>query len=266
LFADPAKRAARLALAALIFLLPLFAADFASLQPQGYVSDFANVVDPASKKDLEAYGAALEKATGVQLALVTVRTLEGEPIEEVANVLFRKWHVGHKGANDGLLFLLAVDDHRSRLEVGYGLEPIIPDGFAGMVLDSMRPALRSSQYGDALKTAAEQIGQRIAKAKNVTIQTLPRANLPAAPQRSKEGFPYWGLLLLLLVLFLLFRRGGRGGGGFWPGMILGNVLGSGGGGWGRSSGGFGGYDSGSGGGFGGFGGGDSGGGGASSSW
>src|SRR5260221_9811115 len=105
------------------------------------------------------------------MALVTTRKLEGEPIEVVANSIFRAWGVGHKGKNDGIMLLLAVGDRRSRLEVGYELEPILPDGFAGSILREMRPALSQRQYGEAMMAAAQAIGSALAQAKNVFIVT-----------------------------------------------------------------------------------------------
>ena len=253
-------------------LLGLFApagaaVDWTALKPQGYVSDFAHVIDPAGKSQLEAYCANVEASTGVQIALATIATLEGEPIEDVANTVYRAWGVGQKGKNEGALLLLVIADRRSRLEVGYGLEPIVPDGFAGSVLREMRPALRQQRYAEALMAAAETIGGTVAKAKNVTITAqLPR-RIRGTPADSIPWFPIIGGIIALLFLF---RRGGPrgygggGGGGLLAGMILGNIMSR--GSWGdRGSGGFGGPDSGDGG-FGGFGGGDSGGGGASSDW
>jgi uncharacterized protein len=242
------------------------AADWKALQPQGYVSDFAGVIDPASKAQLEAYGEIVEQSTGAQMALVTIASLEGESIEDAANTIFRAWGVGQKGKNEGILLLLSIGDRRSRLEVGYGLEPILPDGLAGGILREMRPALRQGDYGDAMMAAAETMGSAIAKAKNVELQArLPRRTRPAV----SDSFP-WPVLIggvfLLLFLMRAGSRGGRGGGGglgFLPWLILGNMMGGSMGG-GRGGGGFGGFDSG--GGFGGFGGGDSGGGGASSNW
>ena len=242
------------------------AVDWKALQPQGYVSDFANVVDAASKARIETYAAEVEKSTGAQMALVTIPSLEGEPIEDVANTIFRAWGVGQKGKNEGILLLLAVGNRRSRLEVGYGLEPILPDGMDGDILRQMRPALRNQDYGDALMAAAQTIGTTIANAKHVTIQTqLPRRAYP----RPAESIP-WPLIVGALVLIgILMRAGGPrgysggGGGGFLPGLLLGSMMSR--DSWGgRGSGGFGGFDSGDG--FGGFGGGDSGGGGASSDW
>jgi uncharacterized protein len=170
--------------------------------------------------------------------------------------------VGQKGKNEGILLLLAIGDRRSRLEVGYGLEPILPDGLDGSILRDMRTALRQGDYGDAMMAAAETMGSAIAKAKNVELTArLPRRTRSAV----SDSFPWPVLIGGVFFLLLLLKRGGRGGGGglgILPWLILGNMGGSMGG--GRGGGGFGGFDSG--GGFGGFGGGDSGGGGASGNW
>jgi len=243
----------------------VWAVDWKALRPEGYVSDFGHVIDPAAKAQLEAYCAAVERSTGAQMALVTLPSLEGEPIEDVANTIFRAWGVGQKGKNEGILMLLAVADRRSRLEVGYGLEPILPDGLAGSILREMRPALRAQRYGEAMLAAAQTIGQAIAQAKNVTLTAPLRRTVHPTISNSIP----WPLVIGgIFVLLWLMRAGGpRGyggrGGGFLPGLILGNMMAR--STWGsRGSGGFGGYDSGDG--FGGFGGGDSGGGGASSDW
>ncbi len=259
----------RALIAALLGLaLTASAADFGALQPQGYVTDFAGVINPGAAREISAYCARVEQATGVQIALVVVPSLQGEPIEDVANLLFRKWGVGQKKNNEGVLVLLSIGDRRTRLEVGYGLEPIIPDGYAGQLLREMRPALRASNYPLALASAARSLGEKIAEAKGVSLSDTP---LPRRPRsRGEGGLPLGALILvggLVLVLLLISGRrggggGGGGGGGFLLGMLLGNVMS---GGMRTSSrGGFGGYDSGDG--FGGFGGGDSGGGGASSDW
>jgi uncharacterized protein len=235
-------------------------------KPEGYVSDFAHVIkDPATKDQLEAYAAGVEQATGAQMALVTIPTLEGEPIEDVANTIYRAWGVGQKGKDEGIMLLLSIGDHKSRLEVGYGLESILPDGLDGDILREMRPALRQNDFGDAMLAAAETIGNTIAQSKNVQLQThLPaRRTQPAVT----DHIP-WPLILggLFLIATLLRAGGPRGGGGvgFLPWLILGNMMGGRSSYGGRGSGGFGGPDSGDG--FGGFGGGDSGGGGASSDW
>jgi uncharacterized protein len=247
------------------------ARDWKTLKPQGYVSDFAGVVDANSKAALEQYCARVEKATGAQMAFVTIPSLDGEAIEDVANDIFRNFGVGQKGKDSGVLLLLVSGDRRFRVEVGNGLEPILPDGLDGQILLDMRPALRAGEYGQALMQAATRIGGILARDKGVTIPTgLPQRVIREHPVHS---FPWPLILGGLALLFLLGRGGGyggRGGGGsFLIGMLLGGMMGGGrsygGGRGGGDYGGFGGSDGG-GGGFGGFGGGDSGGGGASSDW
>jgi len=245
-----------------------WAVDWTAYKPEGYVSDFAKVIDPASRAQLEQYCGMVERSTHVQLALVTVPSLEGEPIQDVAYTMARAWGVGRKGENDGVLLLLAIQDRRSRLEVGTGLQSALPGSLASDILAEMRPALRVQHYGEAFKAAAETIGETVARARHVKLET----KLPRKVQHQVSDWLPWPVLIGggLLLIWMLTSGGprgysgwGGGGGGFLPWLILGNVMGR--STWGsRSSGGFGGYDSGDS--FGGFGGGDFGGGGASGDW
>ncbi len=255
-------------------LATVAALDLKSLQPQGYVSDFAGVIDAPTRARLEEYCATVERATQAQIAIVTLTTLEGEPVEDVANALFTQWGIGKKGQDNGALFLLVVADRKSRLEIGYGLEPILPDGLAGSILREMRPALRQRDYATALSTATRELGERIAAAKGVSLGDAPR---PRRTERKKDtGFPIWPIVAFLVFLFLFGGRGrprgpsvrGASAGDVLTGMVLGSMMNSGRRGWGGGGGGgFGGFSGGGGGGgFGGFGGGGSGGGGASSDW
>jgi len=264
----------RLAVLLLALGLPALAVDWKTLKPEGYVSDFAHVIDPQSRAELESYAANVEQATGAQFAFVTLPSLQGEPIEDVTNDIFHAWGVGQKSKDNGLMVLLSVGDRKSRLEVGGGLGESIPDSMAGLLLDDMRPALREGQYGTAFLLAAQHLGSTLAQAKGVQIAA---PSIPRRVERSTRDSIPWPLILIgIFVLLMILRRGGGGysggggGGGFWTGLLLGQILNSGnrgGVGGGGDGGGFGGFDSGGGGGgFGGFGGGDSGGGGASSDW
>ncbi len=234
--------------------------DTSNLKPHGYVNDFAGALDPRGAQALEAYCGQLDAATGAQLAVVLVPTLDGEPIEYVTVRLFKEWGIGKKGKDEGILILLAVKDRKQRAEIGYGLEGDIPDGYAGGVLRGIRPILAQGNYAGALLAAAQQFGSRIAQAKGVQLGSgpPPATYVPAEPR----GIP-WPIIIIGLVILFAVLRGG-GGGGFLTGMILGNLLGGGRGNDRWGGGGFGG--GGGGGGFGGFGGGSSGGGGASSDW
>ncbi len=263
----------RLIVALLAAALCAAGIDISQLKPQGFVSDFAGVVDARSKGELERYATLVKERTGAEMAFVTVATLDGDPIEDTANKLFQQWGIGVKGKDEGILLLLAVQDRRSRLEIGYGLEPILPDGLSGGVLRDMRPALREQQYGDALIAAAANIGGRIAQAKGVELDGAPQARV----RREREpGIPV-ALIVVGIIFFIIFlssagsnRRGGGGGGlgSLAPYILAGMLNGGGRRGGGSYGGGFGGFSGGGGGGggFGGFGGGSSGGGGASSDW
>ncbi len=258
-------------LAGALLAVSAFALDLSKLKPKGYVNDFTNTLSASDSARIESYCAAVERATGAQFSLVLIDTLDGEPIEDVTNALYRQWGVGKKGTNEGLMMLLAIKDRKQRVEVGYGLEPVIPDGYAGGVMRRVRPILAQKNYGAALLSAMQQFGDKVAQEKGVEIQGAPRERR-SRPSPRGPSIPILPLVVGgIAVLWLLSRLGGgRGGGGggtgFLAGLFLGNLMGRGGGsGW--SSGGFGGYDSGGdSGGFGGYGGGDSGGGGASSDW
>lgn len=259
-------------LLALAFAGLSFGIDISKLTPTGYVNDFAHALDPSAAAAIETYCANVERATGAQFAVVLVESLDDDTVEDVAVRLFEKWGIGKKGTDEGLLLLLAIKDRKNRIEVGYGLEPIITDGQAGDVLRAIRPILRQGDYGKAIYAAVLQLGSRVAQAKGVTID-----GQAPVQRRESEGF---SPLVVIAIFFLIIgvlsalgggRRGGpRGGGDILAGMILGQLLGGRRHGSGWSHGGFGGSGGGGGwsggGGFGGFGGGGSGGGGASGGW
>lgn len=240
-------------------------------KPTGYVSDFAHVVSAQNREQLEAFCTRVEQELGVQFALVTIDSLGDQPIRDFALDVFRKWGVGSRKTNQGVLLLLVIKDRKSDIETGRGIEPYITDGFAGGTLRSMRPQLQAGDYGAALMMAAQAMAQQIAQGKGVAFtDAAQQERRPEGAERSHGGGIPVPLIILGIFVLIWLLRGGRrggGGGGFWTGLLLGNLLGGrggwGGGGWG-SGGGFGGGSGG--GGFGGFGGGDAGGGGASSNW
>jgi uncharacterized protein len=233
-------------------------------KPTNYVSDFAGVLSPETLASLNALCRQVDLQAHAQIAVVTIKSLEGEPIENFATALEDKWKVGKKGTDRGLLLIFATSDRQYRIEVGYGLEGILPDGKVGDIGRQMVPYLRQNDYDSAVTMAVQQIAGVIAADAGVALNTAPRRGPPGAraaqPQPLTLGEVVVLGLILLAVIFFLARFGGSGLLGFLIGMFMG---GGGGGGW---SGGGGGGGGGDGGGFGGFGGGSSGGGGASGSW
>src|SRR5712664_3726261 len=253
------------------------AEDTKSIHPSGYVTDLAGVIAAETKTRLESMCNELELKTGAQMAIVTVGSLEGESVETFAVDLFKQLGIGKKKDSRGVLLLVAPQERKYRIAVGYGLEPVINDARAGDAGRAMVPYLRQGDYSKATEVAAWQLAKYIADDSGVTLSGQP----PTERVRTEEGrsrFPIFWVILGLIVLFrvigsLSSGSGGRGGGfggSGWLWFLLGMLSNSsgrrsgsnwGGGGWG-GGGGFGG----GGGGFGGFGGGSSGGGGASGSW
>jgi uncharacterized protein len=178
--------------------------------------------------------------------------------------------IGQKGKDNGLLIVVAVQDRKVRIEVGYDLEAFVPDGFAGETIrNAIGPAFRQGRYGEGLLSATTRLINRIAEKRGVTIPDVPIERAGRAP--TVQHFPFRLLFWIIIAVIIISvnNRGGRRrywGGGPWSGWT-GGVGPFGGGGFGGYGGGFGGGGGGfGGGGFGGFGGGRSGGGGASGGW
>ena len=237
------------------------------------VNDLANVIDPATKAELDRRIRALKNTTGDVVMVVTVDTFAPfGSIEEYAVRLFERSGIGSRQKDSGVLIVLAVKDRKVRIETGYGIEEFVTDGFAGETIRQvMLPAFREGRYGDGLLNGATRVIQRIAELRGTTLTEVPP---PAARASPEHELPGWVIPVGFIILFLVLRaisRASRGStftrrrrrGGTWSGWHSGPG-GFGGGGFGGGFGGFGGGSSG--GSFGGFGGGRSGGGGASGGW
>jgi len=228
-------------------------------KPTDYVSDFAHVLSPQAVAQLDNLCSQLDHSkTNAQLAIVTVHNLDGDDAADWANQLEDSWKIGKKGTDRGVLVLLAVDDHKYRIDVAYGLEGILNDAKVGDMGREMVPYLRARDYDSAVTLAVGQVAQVIAADAGVTLTDEPQEAVQPRVHHHSSGFPvivfiliflfFGGFSLLRVLLFAgLFGRGFRGG------PWMGSGFGGGGGG-------------GGGGGFGGFGGGSFGGGGAGGDW
>ncbi len=239
------------------------------------VNDHARVIDAASAAELTRRIRALQAATGDAVVVATVPTFQpyGD-IREFAGKMFQNGGrgIGDKGKDNGLLIVVAVQDRRVDVEVGYALEEFVTDGFAGETIrNDITPPFRSGNYGAGLLAGTTRIINRIAERRGVNLQDVPANPQPVGGASPRLPF---GMILFWIVIAIFFSRRGRGrrrrhwGGGPWSGWSSGIGPFGGGSGFGGGFGGFGsgGGFGGGGGGFGGFGGGRSGGGGASGGW
>lgn len=255
-------QATRYVLAFACLASALCAEPIKQLKPTGYVNDFAGVLDASSSESIRNISEQIDKKAHAQIAIVTIHSLDGADIEGYASDLYKAWGIGPKSSNRGVLILLAVNDRKRRIEVGYGLEPILPDGKVGGFGREAVPFLKQNQYGPAVLLMTQRVAGVIAADAGIQLEGVEAPRPPPA-ERPVNGPPagaiFLGIVIVLIVLSVLSRAGG--GGLIW--FLLGMFMNSG----GRSSGGWGGGGGfGGGSGFGGFGGGSSGGGGASGSW
>jgi uncharacterized protein len=233
----------------------------------GRVVDAANILPTATRADIEAKSAALEARTGAQFVVATVPSLGGYEIEEYGYQLGRAWGIGRQGKSDGVILLVAPNERRVRLEIGYGLEPILTDALSSRIIrNNILPAFRAGDLAGGVAAGADAVlAQLGAQPADAQAAAAAAEREQRAQRGSGPGFGsiLWLLFLAFFVLPLIFRRSGRrrrvGG---MPVVLWGPGLGGWGG--GRSSG-WGGGGFGGGGGFSG-GGGSFGGGGSSGSW
>jgi uncharacterized protein len=238
------------------------------------VNDLAHVLDASTVSALDSRIRALKDASGDVVIVATVPTIGSYSIEEYAVKLFEKAGIGDKKLDNGLLILVAMQERKIRIEVGYGLEEYVTDGFSGQTIrDDMLPEFRAGRVPQGILAGTTRVIQRIADKRGVTLTNVPRAaERTSYTPRTPPVFVI--LIIIFIVISILRRIGGGGSGRFtgrgsrrgpWSGW--GGGIGTFGGGWNRGGfGGFGGGGGGGGGGFGGFGGGSSGGGGASGGW
>jgi uncharacterized protein len=236
-------------------------------EPTGLVNDFANIIPQEFEQKISAVATELLGKTGVPVAVVTMPDIGGADADEYANRLYEAWGIGKKGVDKGILIFVAVKERKMRIEVGYGLEGVIPDGKAGEIRDKyMIPYLSKNQFGEGLLNGTLAVAQIIAR--DAGVQLSGEQAAPAAGPKGRSGCGVFPGLVILLAVLALFSRGRSG-----PWLLIALLMGargggsrSGGGGFGGGFGGFGGGFGGFGGGFGGFGGGSSGGGGAGGSF
>lgn len=226
-------------------------------RPVGAVNDYASVLSPKVKAAMESLSREILQKTGASVVVATVKNLEGSNIDLYANELFAYWGIGKKGQDKGVLILLALEERKVRIETGYGVEGILPDGKVGRILDQyVLPLFKKGSYDRGLLNGMIAVGQVIAKDAGVTIGEGYTPKAPAGSRgMQRRPFGAFPIIVFIFLVLSLFTRTGRE---MLPFVLLMMLSGRGGGGFGGG----GGFS----GGFGGFGGGMGGGGGAGRSF
>lgn len=248
-----------------VFILPIiflfivinkcYAQEVEYPKPIGYVNDFANVIPDKDEIEISQLIYELKQKTkGVEIAVVTIESIAPLTIEEYAVRLYEKWGIGKKGVDNGVLVLLAIKERKMRIEVGYGLEGVLPDGKCGEIRDRfMIPYFKQGEFGKGVVYGTVAIIQIVVDEYNVQLKGCKGYSYSRQREYEPSYSPLQILLFLLLILLfgkvLSFPLALLSGGYWYRGG--GSVIGGFGGGFG---------------GFSGFGGGLSGGGGASGSW
>ncbi len=224
--------------------------DLHSLQPSGLANDFAGILSPNTKLKIEIALQEIERKTTAEVAVVTVKTTQPLTIEQYAVELFQKWGIGKKGKDNGILVLIAANDRKMRVEVGYWLEGAVTDINSKLIIqDLMTPAFKKGDYDLGTTVAVAMLAKLISAEYNVKLDLdSGMAEMPLQSRKASLAGSLFTLLFFILIFGsrfgTLFFLMGRGSGGYWSGGSGGSF----------------------GGGFGGFGGGFSGGGGSSGSW
>jgi len=222
-------------------------------RPMGAVNDFAGVISGGYAQSMESLAREVLVKTGTSVVVATMKDIGGDDPGDYANRLYEAWGIGKKGEDKGVLIFLAVKERKIRIETGYGVEGILPDGLVGDILDRhVVPWLSKGDYNKGLSSAVVAVSSVIAKDAGISLTGAPQTRRQPV-SREKKGSSIFSFVMLFIVMLLLL--GTRQGRRMLPFIILMLLMGGRGGGGGGGGGGFGG-------GFGGFGGGMSGGGGA----
>lgn len=202
----------------------LHAEQVRQLKPNGFVNDFANVIDAESNRQIQYLCTQVDHRAQAQIAVVTVESLEGSTVDTFARQLFRQWGIGPKSNNRGVLILLAIRDHKYRIEVGKGLESVITDRKAAGFGREAVPFLKEFKYGRALQTITRRVTDAIATDAQISIGDAPAPTpAPAASYQSSSSSDtgmagvIGGFLVVLLIVGVILwiavaaSRGGYSG-------------------------------------------------------
>jgi uncharacterized protein len=197
----------------LLIAAPVGLAQTSLPKPTGRVNDFAAVIAPDVESELDAQLASLENTTSHEVAVVTVRSLDGMTVEDYAERLFRAWGIGQAKQDNGVLILVAPIEREMRIEVGYGLEGILPDGLAGQVIQNdFLPHFRNNDYSGGIRSGTLRVLDIVAKQQVLTPEEIARLN------DGSTDIPVWFIIpflgLFVSIGFVMMGVGVRSKTGF----------------------------------------------------
>lgn len=167
-------------------------------KPAGRIADLANVIDAATEADLDRRLDELEQKTTSEIALVTVPSLDGVPVEDYAVRLFKEWGIGQAKSDNGVLVLVAPNEREMRIEVGYGLEGVLPDGLAGEVIrEQFIPRFRDNDYNGGIRDGVVRVIEIVEKEEVLSAEEIARLNDAGLP----DDEPWW-ILIPFMGLFV----------------------------------------------------------------
>jgi uncharacterized protein len=168
---------ARTLAACLLLPAALAAAQPSFPKPAGRVTDLAEVIDPSTEALIDQQLADLERRTSSEVAVATVRSLDGMSIEEYANRLFKEWGIGQAKQDNGVLVLVAPNEREMRIEVGYGLEGVLPDGLAGQIIrEQFTPRFRNDDFPGGIRAGVTRVVEIVEKHQVLTPEELAKFN------------------------------------------------------------------------------------------
>lgn len=203
-----------------LVILPIIAFAYTSPgKPQGFVSDYAKVISSTAVSSIENQLQSLKNLTGVEVAVVTIPSLQNETIETYAEKLFREWGIGTKGKDNGLLILVAPNDRMVKIEVGYGLEGVIPDSIAdGIIRKEMLPQFKLGDYSMGISSAVNVIV-------GIINNTTDKSIYSDVPKKSGSGVNIEFVIFFLFIVANILAQYLSKTKSWWLGGLIGAGIG-----------------------------------------
>jgi uncharacterized protein len=224
---SPIKKTVFLSGIAVIIVLFLSSCASASKEiafpkPQGYINDYAGILDAATKNELDALVRSVESSTSAEIAVAVVESAQGLTVQQYANALFAEWGVGKAGQDNGILMLVALEDRELWIEVGYGLEGVVTDLEAGVIVDDViLPFFREGEFSMGIYYGVAAIANKIyleSGMAGLDISSLksidsfsPQASAPASTAGGPNLFllvclPFFGIIFIIIIIASIFSR------------------------------------------------------------